>query len=174
MDITYVLLSPNGRIGPRDFLRGLILLTGAGLVIHVLMVGVSVGVAILQYPMLWGYFCIFGKRLHDAGQTAWFNIAFFIGYVIVSSVLNAILLPFLSPQIMPLMQQIQEIGVNGDFMGMLNAQQEHAVRIARDTALTTLASFLLTSAALAFIGARLPSDPDTNVHGPATGPRDDS
>ena len=173
MDITFVLLNPKGRIGPRDFLRGLILLTGAGLVVHVLMAGVSVGATILHYPILWGYFCVFGKRLHDAGQTAWFNIAFFVGYVVVSSVLNAICLPFLSPQIMPLMMQIQEIGVKGDFMGMINAQQEHAVQIARGTALTTLTSFLITSGVLAFIGARLPSDPNPNAHGPATaGPRD--
>ena len=74
MDISRVLLSPKGRIGPRDFLRGLILLTGAGLIIQVLTVVASIGAAILQYPMLWAYFCVFGKRLHDAGQTAWFNI----------------------------------------------------------------------------------------------------
>lgn len=174
MDIGYVLLSPRGRIGPRDFLRGLILLTGASLVVQVLMVAVAVEATLLHYPILWGYFCVFGKRLHDAGQTAWFNAAFLVGYIVVSSILNAMLLPFLSPQIVPLMLQIQEIGTKGDFMGMLSAQQEHAVQITRGTALTTFASFLIASAALAFIGSRLPSDPDSNTHGPATGPRDAS
>ena len=58
------------------------------------------------------------------------------------------------------------------FSGMLQAQQEHALQIARGTALTTLASFLLTSAGLALVGARLPSDPDANAHGPATGRSD--
>lgn len=168
MDISYVLLNPKGRIGPRDFLRGLILLTGAGLIIQVLTVGVSVGAAILQYPLLWGYFCILAKRLHDAGQTAWFNVLFLFGFVVVSSILNAVLLPVLSPNMMPLMTQIQEIGVKDGFVHMLEAQQEHAIDIARGTALTTLASFLLTSAGLALIGGRLPSDPDENAHGPAT------
>jgi uncharacterized membrane protein YhaH (DUF805 family) len=172
MDISHVLLNPRGRIGSRDFLRGLILLTGAGTVIQVLTVVASIGVAILQYPMLWAYFCVFGKRLHDAGQTAWFNLLFLFGFVVASSILNAVLLPVLSPGMMPLMTQIQEIGLKDGFSGMLQAQQEHALQIARGTALTTLASFLLTSAGLALVGARLPSDPDANAHGPATGRSD--
>lgn len=174
MDISHVLLNPKGRIGPRDFLRGLILLTGAGLIIQVLTVGASVGAAILQYPLLWGYFCVLGKRLHDAGQTAWFNLLILFGFVVVSSILNAVLLPVLSPHMMPLMTQIQEVGLKDGIGGMLQAQQEHALQIARGTALTTLASFLLTSAGLALIGARLPSDPDDNTHGPATGRSDAS
>jgi len=168
MDISHVLLNPKGRIGPRDFLRGLILLTGAGTIIQVLTVVATIGAAILQYPMLWAYFCVFAKRLHDAGQTAWFNVLFLFGFVVVSSILNAVLLPVLSPQMMTLMTQIQEIGLKDGFGGMLQAQQEHALAIARGTALTTLASFLIASAGLAFIGARLPSDPEANAHGPAT------
>ena len=168
MDISYVLLSPKGRIGPRDFLRGLILLTGVSLVIQVLAAGVSVGATIIQYPLLWGYFCVFAKRLHDAGQTAWFNLLFLLGYVVVSSVLNAILMPVLSPGVMPLMTQIQEIGLKDGLAGMLQAQQEHAIQIARGIALTTVVSFLISTAALAFVGARLPSDPGGNAHGPAT------
>jgi uncharacterized membrane protein YhaH (DUF805 family) len=172
MDITHVLLSPKGRIGRRDFLRGLILLTGVSLIVHVLMVGVALEATLLHYPILWGYFCVFGKRLHDAGQTAWFNIAFLIGYIVVTSILNAMLVPFLSPQIVPLMTELQKIGTDQGIMAMLTAQQEHAAQIANGTALTTLASFLLASAALAFVGTRLPSDPHSNAHGPATGPRD--
>ena len=174
MDISHVLLSPKGRIGSRDFLRGMILLTGGSLIIQVLMVGVSVGASLLQYPMLWGYFCVFGKRLHDAGQTAWFNLLFLLGFVIVSSILSSILLPLLSPDIKPLMNQIQEIGLKDGFGSMLHAQQEHAIEIARGMALTTLASFLISMAGLALIGARLPSDPNANKHGPATGPSDAS
>ncbi len=174
MDISHVLLSPKGRIGSRDFLRGMILLTGGSLIIQVLVVGVSVGASLLQYPMLWGYFCVIGKRLHDAGQTAWFNLLFLLGFVIVSSILNAVLLPLLSPGMMPLMTQIQEIGLRDGFGGMLQAQQEHAIQIARGTALTTLTSFLISTAGLALIGAQLPSDPNANKHGPATGPSDAS
>ncbi|WP_321488533.1 hypothetical protein [uncultured Hyphomonas sp.] len=168
MDISHVLLSPKGRIGPRDFLRGLILLTGAGTVIQVLTVAASIGAALLQYPLLWAYFCVLAKRLHDAGQTAWFNLLILFGFVVASSILNAVLLPVLSPQMMPLMTEIQEIGLKDGIGGMLKAQQDHALQIARGTALPTLASFLLASAGLALIGARLPSDPDANVHGPAT------
>ena len=35
MDVQHVLLSPKGRIGPRDFSRWLILLTGAMMIIQI-------------------------------------------------------------------------------------------------------------------------------------------
>jgi hypothetical protein len=75
---------------------------------------------------------------------------------------------------MPLMTQIQEIGLKDGFGSMLEAQQEHVIQIARGTALPRLASFLISTAGLALIGARLPSDPNANKHGPATGPSDAS
>jgi len=171
MDISHVLLSPKGRIGPRDFLRGLILLTGASVIVQALAPATAPEIAVLQYPMLWAYFCVFGKRLHDNGQTAWINLLLFAAFIIVSSMLTAMLMPVLSPQIMPLMLEIQAIGVNQDLMAMLQAQQKHAVELARGTALPALASFLICSGLLGVLGAGLPSDPNANVHGPATGPR---
>ena len=174
MDITHVLLSPKGRIGPRDFLRGLILLTGASIILQVLAAAVAPEIAVLQYPMLWAYFCVFGKRLHDNGQTAWINLLLFAGFVIASSMLTAMLLPLLSPHIMPLMQEIQDIGRTQDLVAMLQAQQKHTVELARGTALPALVSFLACSGLLGVLGAGLPSDPKPNAHGPATGPRDDS
>ena len=168
MDISHVLLNPKGRIGSRDFLRGLILLTAAGTILQVLAIAASPGAVVLQYPMLWAYFCVLGKRLHDAGQTAWFNLLFLFGYLVAATILNAVLVPVLSPHMMPLMTQIQEIGQKDGLGGMLQAQQEHALEIVRGTALPRLASFLLASAGLALVGARLPSDPDANAHGPAT------
>jgi uncharacterized membrane protein YhaH (DUF805 family) len=169
MDISHVLLSPKGRIGSRDFLRGLILLTGASLVVQVLTSSVSIGASVLQYPLLWGYLCVLGKRLHDAGQTAWLSLIFLLGFVVLSSILDTVLIPLLSPQMVPLIQQIQEVAKTEGLSGAFNAQQEHMLELSRGLALTTLASFLISSTALAFIGARLPSDPKSNSHGPATG-----
>ena len=174
MDIGYVLLSPKGRIGPRDFLRGLILLTGASMIVQLASTFVAQPLAIAHYPIIWGYFCVFGKRLHDAGQTAWFNLAFFGGYLIASVVLSAMLMPFLSPQVMPIQAELEAIGLKGDLSGMWSSAQERAQEITRKSALTSLATFLIASAGLGFVGARLPSDPDSNSHGPATGPRDAS
>lgn len=172
MDIGYVLLSPKGRIGPRDFLRGLVLLTGAVVLIRAVALNTYVGVAELQFVLLWGYLCVFGKRLHDAGQTAWLSLAFLLGYVIGATLVSTLLMPILSPQIMPLVKEMQAFSVKGDLAGMLKLQQEHLVELVKGKALTTLASFLIASAGLGFAGANLPSDPNPNVHGPATGPRD--
>lgn len=172
MDIGYVLLSPKGRIGPRDFLRGLILLTGVSIVIQAVALGTSMGVGALQYLLLWGYLCVFGKRLHDAGQTAWLSLAFLLGYIIGATLVSTLLMPILSPQVMPLMKEIEALSAKGDLAGMFQLQAKHAVEMARGMALTTLASFLIASAGLGFAGANLPSDPNPNAHGPATGPRD--
>lgn len=174
MDIGYVLLSPKGRIGPRDFLRGLILLTGASMIVQLLSTYAARELAILHYPIMWGYFCVFGKRLHDAGQSAWFGVLVFIGYFIVSLILSAMLTPLLSPQVLPIQAELESIGLKGDFAAMWATAQERAMEIARKSALTSLATFLIASAGLAFLGARLPSDPGSNAHGPSSGPRDAS
>jgi hypothetical protein len=54
--------------------------------------------------------------------------------------------------------------------GQFNAAVEEAAKIApelaRQSVLTTITAFLLTSGALGLIGARLRSDPSTNRFGP--------
>ncbi len=71
MDFRSLFLDPQGRLAPRPFARGFILLTGAMMVITVLSSVASPGLGILQYALVFPYVCLFGKRLHDAGLSAW-------------------------------------------------------------------------------------------------------
>lgn len=170
MDIGYVLFSPRGRISPRDFLRGMILLTGLSVIVQVTATFLLPPVALLQYVLIWGYACVFGKRLHDAGLSAWIYLAFLVAYVVLQTILASLLLPLLSPEALPIQAELEAIAQTGDLAGALEAMNERAVELSRLSALTNLVSLLATSAVLAFAAAQLRSDPNSNSHGPATGP----
>lgn len=70
MDLQYVLLNPNGRIAQREFwIAVLILIAG----------NVLAGVLPVLGGLLWLFLiyvgvCVYGKRLHDAGQSAWVHV----------------------------------------------------------------------------------------------------
>ncbi len=163
MDMKYVLLTSKGRIGSRVFLRGLTVMTAAFIIVQVASTFVSPIFGILVYPMVYGYVCLFSKRLHDAGHSGWFYLLFLLGYAVAGSIVSALLMPILSPEAFALYAQF-----GNDLSGAMEALKDNMEEFERLTALTSLASFLLTTALLGFIGARLPSDPDINRYGPPT------
>ena len=169
MDIQHVLFSPKGRIGPRTFLRGFILLTGVFILVQVASTFLAPGIGVAAYAMIFPYVCVFSKRLHDAGQSGWLYPLFLLAYVVIGSVAGMFLMPFLSPEAyqmnLEFQQALQGEGLNSAFSSMT----EQADELSRKSALTTLASFLVTSAILGFAGAKLPSDPDSNRYGPPEG-----
>ncbi len=166
MDIQYVLLSPNGRIGPRDFGRGLILLTGAMMIVQIAVALVSPAFGMLQYPLVFSYVCVFGKRLHDGGYSAWFYLVFLAGYFVLSTTATAILMPILSPEALLMQADFQKLAMEGQFSAAMEEVAKIAQELARKSVLTTIVAFLLTSGALGLIAARLRSDPSTNRFGP--------
>jgi len=169
MDVKYVLLSTNGRIGPRDFGRGMILLTGAMMIVQIAAGLVAPAFGMLQYPLVFSYVCVFGKRLHDGGHSAWLYLAFLVGYFVFTTIVSAILLPFLSPEAFSMQGEFQKIAQSGDLSGAIEELAKHAQEFARASILTTIASFLIASGLLGLIGARLRSDPSTNRFGPPDG-----
>ncbi len=69
MNITHVLFSPNGRIGQQEFWIGVLILIAANIVagfIPILGFIISLG-------LIWVGIAVYGKRLHDAGKTAWLH-----------------------------------------------------------------------------------------------------
>ncbi|MEZ5953148.1 MAG: hypothetical protein R3C13_02475 [Hyphomonas sp.] len=170
MDIAYVLFSPKGRIGPRDFLRGLILLTGASIIVQVAATFLSPTFNFVQPFLAWAYVCVIGKRLHDAGLTAWLVLVIWLVSVVVGSVVINLLIPVLAPKAYETITQIQGIAISGDFEGMMKALEVHGPEVERQSALPKLISLLVNAGLFALIGGKLKSDPNPNTHGPATGP----
>ncbi|KAA5801717.1 DUF805 domain-containing protein [Alkalicaulis satelles] len=69
MNIAHVLFSPNGRIGQQDFWIGVLILIAANVIfglIPILGFFISLG-------LIWVGIAIYGKRLHDAGKSAWLH-----------------------------------------------------------------------------------------------------
>ena len=169
MTLGSVLFSPNGRIGSRTFLRGLIVLLMAVIILQVASVyaGQIVGglAGVVSLGLVYPYLCVFGKRLHDAGKSAWWFLLFLLGYFILSGVLQMVLLPVLSPTAADL----------NDEMAMLMEQGQlaeafaYAPDIARESLFTSLISLIACNAVLGFLAARLKSDPDPNQYGPPEG-----
>ena len=168
MDFRFLFLEPQGRLAPKPFGRGLVLLTGAGMMISVLTAVVSPGLNVLQYALVFPYICLFGKRLHDAGLTAWLWIAFVAGLGFLNMFLSAILLPVLSPGAFAIQVEVQETMQTAGFTAAFEELALRAEEYARLSAVTTLAAFLISSAITGFAAFRLRSDPEPNRHGPPT------
>lgn len=168
MDFRFLFLEPQGRLAPKPFGRGLVLLTGGGIIISVLTAVVSPGLNVLQYALVFPYICLFGKRLHDAGLTAWLWIAFLAGLGFLNMFLSAMLLPVLSPGAFAIQVEVQETMQTAGFTAAFEELALRAEEYARLSAVTTLAAFLISSAITGFAAFRLRSDPGPNRHCPPT------
>ncbi|MFN3835687.1 MAG: DUF805 domain-containing protein [Glycocaulis sp.] len=69
MNITHVLFSPNGRIGQQEFWIGVLILVAANLIANFIpLLGF-----IISLVLIWVGIAVYGKRLHDAGKSAWLH-----------------------------------------------------------------------------------------------------
>jgi uncharacterized membrane protein YhaH (DUF805 family) len=69
MNLTHVLFNPNGRIGQQEYWIGLLIIIGGNLLLTWLpLIGTLIWFALIYVGV-----CVYGKRLHDAGKTAWIH-----------------------------------------------------------------------------------------------------
>lgn len=93
MNLTHVLFSPNGRIGQQEYWIGILILIAANIVSNFIPI---LGFFISLFLIYVGV-CIYGKRLHDAGRTAWIHglvwliniVIFIIGIVMAGGAIMA-------------------------------------------------------------------------------------
>lgn len=70
MDYQYLLLNPQGRIGQRDFWIGAAIVLGGNFIASFIpLLGTVVSIALIYVGV-----CVYGKRLHDAGRSAWIHL----------------------------------------------------------------------------------------------------
>lgn len=166
MDFRFLFLQPQGRLAPVPFARGLILLTGALMVITILAAVVLPNFGVLQYALIFPYVCLFTKRLHDAGLSGWLWLAFLAGFGFANLVLSAVLLPVLSPDAFAIQAEVQKLMESGGFNAAFQALEARAQEYARLSVVTTVTAFLIASALTGFAAFRMRSDPKPNRHGP--------
>ncbi len=165
MDARFVFFNPEGRTAPHLFARGFIVLTGVCMFVQIAAVLVSPAFGMLQYAMIFPYLCVFAKRLHDAGHSAWWYLAFLMGYMLLNIIFGAITLPVLSPAAFALQAEFQVILQQQGMASMLEAMSERAQELQRLSVVSSVVSFLLSSAVLGFIGMRLKQDSGPNKYG---------
>ena len=170
MDIPNLLFNPNGRIDPKTFGRGAILLMGVWMVfLIVIAFGPRLLAAILSLLSMasaYCYLCVYGKRLHDANITAWGFILFLAAFLFVFTIIGGTLISLFAPNGAELLLQWDTLQRRGD----IEAATELQPAVIRAIIAPMLVSFLAANAFLAYIAARLRSDPNSNSYGPPTQP----
>ena len=86
MNLGHVLFSPNGRIGQQDYWIAILIIIGGNIVSSFVPV---LGV-ILWLGLIWVGIAVYGKRLHDAGKSAWLHVipwALSIVFTIIGAVM---------------------------------------------------------------------------------------
>ena len=69
MNLQHVLLSPNGRIGQQEYWIGILILIAGNIVSNFIpFLGFFIGLFLIYVGV-----CVYGKRLHDIGKTAWIH-----------------------------------------------------------------------------------------------------
>jgi len=163
-----ILFNPNGRIGPKEFWRGTIVLVAVQVVLQTALVFgppiVLFMVSIFSMTLLYPYLCVYGKRLHDAGYTAWMFMLFLLGYIVVSQIVGTMLQPFSPPEVVNHQEALLAAASANDLEAMLAALQG----IARLQFVPSLIALFALNAGLGYIVANLRSDPASNAYGPAT------
>jgi len=173
MDLAHLLFNPNGRSGQRDFLRGAILLTGFWIVAQVLITygGAAIGMmaGLLTWASVYCYLCVYGKRLHDSGRSAWLFLVFLIGYMIISALTMEIGVRLFAPGALEVRSEMEYLMQRE---GMVKAVMTHGPAYNKMTLVPQMLSLLISNAVLAYVAAKLKSDPQANQHGEPTGTGD--
>ena len=170
MGIMGVLFNPNGRIRANQFWQGIIVLTAYLIIINVaggfLPAGIAAIFSISVYFLPYPYLCVYGKRLHDSGKTAWLYLLFFIGFLFgFGFIVNS------SPGFSEFMALYMEAAADGEEPQIMQAMlAEFLVGDGgRAIALRALGYLVAINLIFGFIAARMPSDPQANQYGAPAG-----
>ncbi len=167
MDFRFLFFDPQGRIGPRAFGQGFIVLTGVMLVIMTLSVVASPQVNMLQYTLVFPYVCLFGKRLHDAGLSAWLWLAFLVGWGVLNAVVGGVLMQVMVPGASDLSMEVFNALFAPESVDQaeLAAKMQEFVRI---SAVPNILGYLISAGLTGYAAYKLRSDPNPNRYGPPT------
>ena len=170
MGIVGILFKPNGRIRASQFWQGLIILLGLGVVTSIAQFygppRLAFIAGLIGFFSVYMYVCVFGKRLHDSGKTAWWVLLVFIAYFVLYLVATLIVFPMVEGYSELQAEMTEEFAENGLDLQILAAYSE------RTTKLVFLPDMIikpLVGLAIGFLCARLWSDPYPNQYGDPVG-----
>jgi len=124
-----LLFSPKGRLGPNNFLKGLLMIAVVYALLSIFpLINLQLGslFTLLTVFLLFPLFCILIKRCHDAGKSGWMSILFFMMIGIIGLIAQYIAQQMFGGQALADMNAAtQEIQASGASLGeMLQATVE--------------------------------------------------
>lgn len=167
MGITGILFNVNGRISKNQFWRGIVVLCTISIVVSLLGLIVPLLVAtligVVSYIVLvWGYIGVYGKRLHDAGFSAWLYLVFFVAYILLGTVTQGFFYGLFGIDITAQMEELAPIMLEEGFGAYFAAVAEYQ----NEWIYPNIVQMVVLNIALGLIpGFMMGSDPFENVHG---------
>lgn len=161
-----LLFNPNGRVARTRFLQGMVVLTVASVLVVAGSTMVSSTVGFLNILLIFPYICVFGKRLHDAGTTAWWVLAIWLGSMLIAFILGLVFGGFfMTPEMVEIQEEMSERLAAGDFAGFMQGTEILSDKMLPLNILTTIGSNFI----LAVVVGALKTEPRENKHGPVPG-----
>ena len=159
-----LLFSPSGRIGPAAYMKGIIILAIASLIINftALLGPVAIAGGLLGLVLLYCFVALGIKRSHDAGKSGWMVLVHVIIYFVIGAIFGFVV------------SKITGVSASGAFTAAMNQDLEALEALEKAT---TSISYLLIAGVLGAIGTVVAgyiinmmnkSDDHDNQFGPAT------
>ena len=166
-----LLFNPNGRIARNRFWQGMVILTVASVVVSSAALLVHPMFDFISLALIFPYVCVYGKRLHDNGQSAWWVIAIWFGVVIIQIILFLILLfsvlpMMMSPEQKALWDEIMRLSEKGDTEEAMKGVEALLEQMQGLFHRTSLFVMVAANAAMALFIGFLKTEPRENKHGP--------
>jgi hypothetical protein len=158
-----LLFSPAGRLPRHRFWQALVVLTVASTLVVAGQVLLTSGFGLLGYALVYPYICVYGKRLHDTGRSAWWVVGVLLATLTVQFVVTLFLEPvFRSDEIDAVRNLVSERFQAGDLAGfMQQGERLNALLLPLN-----LINTILGNLVVGFFVGRLAADPYDNNHGP--------
>ncbi len=169
-----LLFSPNGRVNPSDFFKGMMILAVISAVISfsgLISFQISQILGFVSLLLIIPFFMLLIKRSHDAGKSGWMSIVWFILWIVIFMILG-----MLMSTIMPSAAEtefkaaMEAAAENGAGLGeIMSMTKEFGPAIAKEGAIPSAIAGLVGTAIAAFvINALNKRDEHENQYGPAS------
>ena len=168
-----LLFSPNGRIGPQEFFKGMMILAVISAVISLtglVSFQLSQVLGFVSFLLIIPFFFLLIKRSHDAGKSGWMSIAWFVLWIIIFMVLGMVMSAVMPSAAETELKEAMESAMTegGGFGDIMAITKEMGPAIAKQSAIPSAIAGLVGTAVAAFVINMLNKHDDhENQYGPA-------
>jgi len=168
-----LLFSPNGRINPSDFTKGIMIIAVISAILTIIpMFSFTLGsvLSIVSLVLLYPLFCLLIKRSHDGGKSGWMSILWLIIFGIIGFALSYLAQMFTIGDLKEQMEAATTAAAeSGDLGAIMEAAKEFGPQIAKKTAIPSAIAGLVGSYIGAFVLNKIIGrDDHENQYGPAS------